>query len=91
MRQAEGKSNPFAGTFVRQGKYGAYDYGFKYTVMPDGSREIIAQGFDGKEHVIPLSEVGAGKPLHSALRKLVQTAKKEDANTSNTYLFTQAY
>jgi GNAT superfamily N-acetyltransferase len=77
LAEAEGKANPYAGTFVRQGKYQQYDYGFRYTVLASGERATVVAGLT-KDAVFILPHdviADAGSDTRRALSRLADRAK----------------
>lgn len=71
MREIRGDADPYVGVYVKQGKFGAYDYGFQYTVMADGSRAVVID-FPGwnAPYVVDLENLGATTEFGSAVSKL---------------------
>lgn len=91
LAEAEGKPNPYGGTFVRQGKYFQYDYGFRYGVMSDGSRLAIIQGLaDGRTYIVQPADIADTEGvLRKTLAKLADKAKKRAKGDASTKPWTQ--
>lgn len=76
LNEATGRANPYEGTYVRQGKYSLYDYGFRYTVV-DGKSEVLAETRDGEYYAIPKEDMANEKsPFRKAMKRLQGQAKR---------------
>jgi hypothetical protein len=79
LRDAQGKAAPYAGAFVRQGKYNNYDYGFRYGTVNDGSPVVLVEKLDlsGQAVIVPHALMADSKSdMRKAINKLKTTAKK---------------
>jgi len=84
FREAQGAAAPYVGAYVRQGKYGSYDYGFRYTVMEDGKPAILVEMLQPvtdadapTAYLLPHSVMADSKsPTRKALSKLSSKARK---------------
>ena len=80
LREAQGLDSPYSGAFVRQGKYGNYDYGFRYGVIGNEGPVTLVEKLDGSGAVILPREIVADStsPTRKTLSRLSNKAKKRD-------------
>lgn len=90
LRDAQKNNAPYVGTFVRQGKYTNYDYGFRYGVLPDGKLGTVVQRLSGDGAVVlPYDVVSDSKgPLRKGVSKLQAKAKSRGAEYGTTVPWT---
>lgn len=92
LREAQSRPNPYVGTFVRQGKYGNYDYGFRYGVLPDNTLGTVVEPLDGDRAFVLPREIVANPESETrrVLSRLSTKAKKRDTNAGKTKPWTAA-
>lgn len=92
LRDASGKSAPYVGAFVRQGKYAQYDYGFRYGVLPDNTLGTVVETLSEDGAVLlPYDVVADVKgPLRKAINKLKTAARKRGTEYGTTKPWTAA-
>lgn len=92
LRDAQGTEQPYAGAFVRQGKYTNYDYGFRYGILPDGSAATVVETLDGAGAIVLPHEVVANDkhPTRKTLSSLASKAKKRGSEYGVTQPWTAA-
>ena len=92
LRDAQGVMQPYAGAFVRQGKYTNYDYGFRYGILPDGSAATVVETLDGSGAIVLPNEVLANDkhPTRKTLSSLASKAKKRGSEYGVTQPWTAA-
>lgn len=90
LRDAQKKSAPYVGAFVRQGKYTNYDYGFRYGVLPGGNIGTVVQRLSGDGAVVlPYDVVSDSKgALRKVVSKLQAKAKGRGAEYGTTVPWT---
>jgi hypothetical protein len=90
LRDAQGREVPYAGAFVRQGKYVQYDYGFRYGVLPDGSLSTLVERLDGGGATLIGYDAmaDARSPLRKTLDKLKTAARKRGTEYGTTQPWT---
>lgn len=90
LRDAQGRETPYAGAFVRQGKYIQYDYGFRYGVLPDGALSTLVEWLDGNGATLIGYEAmaDAKSPLRKTLDKLKTKARKRGKEYGTTQPWT---